>query len=135
MPIQEHQNSLMLYVVRTVGKMAFDGVTNKRTSFSEKELEQWIGGKTKTDEELRQLAMFRTDVLDFFLGPCVEKNKHFSKELSAHDERRYVFAAPAMQEYLAALYVVLGENKSALEKLSGQVSFNFTFTVEEISDL
>ncbi|KAK7882846.1 hypothetical protein WMY93_029020 [Mugilogobius chulae] len=122
MPIQEHHNSLMLYVVRTVGKLAFDGVTNKRTSFSETELEQWIGGKTKTDEELRQLAMFRTDVLDFFLAPCVESNKAPSSELSEQEEQRFVFAAPAMQEYLAALYVVLGENKSALEKLSKQVS-------------
>ncbi|KAJ0063427.1 hypothetical protein NL108_002631, partial [Boleophthalmus pectinirostris] len=122
MPIQEPQNSLMLYVVRTVGKLAFDGVTNKRMSFSEKELEQWIGGKTKTDEELRQLAMFRTDVLDFFLAPSVEKNKPFSSELSEHEEQRYVFAAPAMQEYLAALYVVMGENKSALEILTKQVS-------------
>ncbi|XP_029964936.1 NLR family member X1 [Salarias fasciatus] len=122
MPSLDYQNSLMLYVVRTVGKLAFDGVTYRRTSFSEEELEQWIGGKTKTDEELRQLAVFRTDVLDFFLTPCVESSKRFPEELSETDQRRYVFAVPAMQEYLAALYVVLGENKSALEKLSKQVS-------------
>lgn len=121
-PIKEHQNSLMLYVVRTVGKLAFDGVTNKRTSFSEEELEQWVGGKTKTDEELRQLAVFRTDVLDFFLVPCVKSGKAFPGEMIENDERRYVFAVPAMQEYLAALYVVLGENKSALEKLTKQLS-------------
>uniref|UniRef100_A0A4W6C343 NLR family member X1 n=1 Tax=Lates calcarifer TaxID=8187 RepID=A0A4W6C343_LATCA len=121
-PIQKHQSSLMLYVVRTVGKLAFDGVTYKRTSFSESELEQWIGGKTKTDEELRQLAMFRTDVLDFFLAPCVESGKHLPEALSQSDQRHYVFAVPAMQEYLAALYVVLGENKSALEKMTRQVS-------------
>ncbi|TNN33966.1 NLR family member X1 [Liparis tanakae] len=112
--LQKQRGSLMLYVVRTLGKLAFDGVTNKRASFSEEELEQWIGGKTKTDEELRQLAMFRTDVLDFFLAPSVEGG--------GAEGRRYVFAVPAMQEYLAALYVVLGENKSALEKLSTQVS-------------
>lgn len=121
-PIQEHQNSLMLYVVCTVGKLAYDGVTNKRTSFSEKDLEQWIGGETKTDEELRQLAMFRTDVLDFFLAPSVESNKNFRPDLSENKEKEFVFAAPAMQEYLAALYVVLGENKSALEILTRQVS-------------
>ncbi|XP_056139962.1 NLR family member X1 [Lampris incognitus] len=121
MPIQEHQNSLMLYVVRTVGKLAFDGVTNKCTSFSEQELEQWVGGKTKTDEELHQLAVFRTDVLDFFLVPCVKSGKFFPGEFG-EDEMRYVFAVPAMQEYLAALYVVLGENRSALEKLTKQVS-------------
>lgn len=121
-PIQDATSSLMLYVVRTVGKLAYDGVKNKRTSFSEEELEQWIGGKTKTDEELRQLAMFRTDVVDFFLAPCVESGRCLPGELSENNERRYVFAVPAMQEYLAALYVVLGENKSALEKLTKQVS-------------
>ncbi|XP_054650028.1 NLR family member X1 isoform X2 [Dunckerocampus dactyliophorus] len=132
-PNQDQHSSLMLYVVRTVGKLAYDGVTYKRTSFSEKELEQWIGGKTKTDEELRQLAVFRTDVLDFFLAPCVESSKHLPAELSEHDERRYVFAVPAMQEYLAALYVVLGENKSALEKLTKQVSVAIGQATEDVS--
>ncbi|KAG7471400.1 hypothetical protein MATL_G00124190 [Megalops atlanticus] len=123
----QQQGSLMLYVVRTVGKLAFDGVTNKRTSFSEEDLEQWVGGKTKTDEELRQLAVFRTDVLDFFLVPCVEAGEA--------EERRYVFAVPAMQEYLAALYVVLGENKSALEKLSKEVSSAIGQAGEEVTAL
>lgn len=130
--IQESHNSLMLYVVRTVGKLAFDGVTNKRTSFSEKELEQWIGGKTKTDEELRQLAVFRTDVLDFFLAPSVERNENLPEDLD-DEEQKYVFAAPAMQEYLAALYVVLGENKSALEKMSKQVFTAIGQTSEDLS--
>lgn len=131
--IQEQHSSLMLYVVRTVGKLAFDGVTNKRTSFSEEELEQWIGGKTKTDEELRQLAMFRTDVLDFFLAPCVESFKHSPEDPSQIDQKRYVFAVPAMQEYLAALYVVLGENKSALEKMTKQVSLAIGQASEDVS--
>lgn len=134
-PIHQHHGSLMLHVVRTVGKLAFDGVTYKRTSFSEKELEQWIGGKTKTDEELRQLATFRTDVLDFFLAPCVVSSKHLPDEPSENDERRYVFAVPAMQEYLAALYVVLGENKSALEKLTRQVSVAIGQASEDVSAL
>lgn len=135
-PIQDHHSSLMLYVVRTVGKLAFDGVTHKRTSFSEKELEQWIGGKTKTDEELRQLAVFRTDVLDFFLAPCVESGKKYLPgERGEHDERRYVFAIPAMQEYLAALYVVLGENKSALQKLTKQVSAAIGQASEDVTAL
>uniref|UniRef100_A0A8C5EQ31 NACHT domain-containing protein n=1 Tax=Gouania willdenowi TaxID=441366 RepID=A0A8C5EQ31_GOUWI len=133
--VQEHQNSLMLYVVRTVGKLAFDGVSHKRTSFSEKELEQWIGGETKTDEELRQLAVFWTDVLDFFMAPCIESSKHLLKDFSEADNRRYVFAVPAMQEYLAALYVVLGENKSALEKLSKQVSVAIGQAGEDVSAL
>lgn len=127
---QEQQNSLMLYVVRTVGKLAFDGITNKRTSFSAEELEQWVGGKTKTDEELQQLAVFRTDVLDFFLVP---RDDHGTDAESGG--RRYVFAVPAMQEYLAALYVVLGENKSVLEKLTKEVSEALGQASEDITSL
>ncbi|XP_066519113.1 NLR family member X1 [Hoplias malabaricus] len=127
---QEQQTSLMLYVVRTVGKLAFDGVTTKRTSFSENDLEQWIGGKTKTDEELQELAVFRTDVLDFFLIPCVEHRK-----LAESNEKRYVFAVPAMQEYLAALYMVLGENKSTLEKVTKQVSDVIGQASEDITSI
>lgn len=133
--LQEHQRSLMLYVVQTVGKLAFDGVKHKRTSFSEKELEQWIGGKIKTDEDLHQLAVFRTDVLDFFVAPCVESHKHFREIPSEADERRYVFAVPAMQEFLAALYVVLGENKSPLEKLTQQVSITINKANEDVNAL
>ncbi|PWA22094.1 hypothetical protein CCH79_00010234, partial [Gambusia affinis] len=132
---QEYQSSLMRYVVLTVGKLAFDGVLNKRTSFSDKELEQWIGGKTKTDEELHQLAVFQTDVLDFFLAPCVKSGNHSSKKLGEDDEKLYVFAVPAMQEYLAALYVVLGENKSALQKLTSQVSVAIGQASEDVSAL
>ncbi|XP_047246730.1 NLR family member X1 isoform X4 [Girardinichthys multiradiatus] len=131
---QEYHSSLMMHVVRTVGKLAFDGVMNKRTSFSDKELEQWFGGMTKTDEELHQLAMFQTDILDFFLAPCVKSGKHLSKEVNKHD-KQYVFAVPAMQEYLAALYVVLGENKSALEKLTNQVSVAIGEASEDVSAL
>ncbi|XP_067102954.1 NLR family member X1 isoform X1 [Osmerus mordax] len=127
---QEQQDSLMLYVVRTVGKMAFDGVSKKRTSFSEGELEQWVGGKTKTDEELQQLAVFRTDVLDFFLVPCMA-----SGAADPGEEKRYVFAVPAMQEYLAALYVVLGENKTALEKVTKQVSEAISQAGEDVNAL
>ncbi|XP_066565165.1 NLR family member X1 isoform X2 [Amia ocellicauda] len=116
--VGQQSTSLVHHVVQTVGKLAYDGVTNKRTSFSEKELEQWIGGKTKTDEELRQLAVFRTDVLDFFLVPCMET----SNLEEGGGETRYVFAVPAMQEYLAALYVVLGEKKTVLEKVGKQAS-------------
>lgn len=134
-PIQERHRSLMLYVVQTVGKLAFDGVTHKRTWFSEKEVEQWIGGKIKTAEDLHQLAVFRTDVLDFFLAPCVESHKHFRENPSEGDERRYVFAVPAMQEYLAALYVVLGENKSPLEKLTQQVSVTIGKANEDVNAL
>ncbi|XP_073674305.1 NLR family member X1 isoform X1 [Garra rufa] len=127
---QEQQNSLMLYVVRTVGKLAFDGITNKTTSFSAEEMEQWVGGKTKTDEELQQLAVFRTDVLDFFLVP---RDYHGIDPESG--SRRYVFAVPAMQEYLAALYVVLGENKTVLEKLTKEVSEALGQASEDISSL
>lgn len=128
---QQHQNSLMLYVVRTVGKLAFDGIRSKRTSYTKTDLEQWVGGKTKTDEELYQLAVFRTDVLDFFLVPCIEH----CANLTESDEERYVFAVPAMQEYLAALYVVLGENKTALEKVSLEVSSALGSAGEDITTL
>ncbi|KAI5098851.1 NLR family member X1 isoform X1, partial [Silurus meridionalis] len=128
---QENQNSLMLYVVRTVGKLAFDGVSSKHTSYSETDLEQWIGGKIKTDEELQQLAVFRTDVLDFFLVPFVEHGQ----KLTESNEKRFVFAVPAMQEYLAALYVVLGENKTALEKVTKQVSSVLGQAGEDITTL
>ncbi|KAL4647515.1 NLR family member X1 isoform X1 [Arapaima gigas] len=129
----DQQTSLMLYVVRTVGKLAYDGVKNKRTRFTEQELEQWVGGKTKTDEELHQLAVFRTDVLDFFLVPCVESMK--PQEAGKEVERRYVFAVPAMQEYLAALYVVLGENKTLMEKLTREVSHAVGQAGEDLTSL
>ncbi|XP_061072965.1 NLR family member X1 isoform X1 [Conger conger] len=129
---QAQQESLMRHVVRTVGKLAFDGVTKKRTSFSEDELEQWVGGKTKTDEELRQLAVFRTDVLDFFLVPS---ESHGAAEEGVPGGKRYVFTVPAMQEYLAALYVVLGENKSALEKVSEQLSSAIGQAGEDVTTL
>ncbi|TRY64626.1 hypothetical protein DNTS_004867 [Danionella cerebrum] len=127
-PVQ--QSTLMLYVVRTVGKLAFDGVTNKRTSFTDEELEQWVGGKTKTDEELQQLAVFRTDVLDFFLVPRGHRGAD-----PESGGRRYVFAVPIMQEYLAALYVVLGENKSVLEKLNREISEALGQASEDITSL
>ncbi|KAM9733935.1 NLR family member X1 [Menidia menidia] len=130
--VQEQKNPLMLYVVRTVGKLAYEGVTHKRTSFSERELEQWIGGATKTDEELRQLAIFQTDVLDFFFTPRVE-SRRYPSTLSENVERQYVFADPVMQEYLAALYVVLGENRSALGQLTRQVSTAIGQASEDIS--
>nr|XP_015192962.1 PREDICTED: NLR family member X1 isoform X1 [Lepisosteus oculatus]XP_015192963.1 PREDICTED: NLR family member X1 isoform X1 [Lepisosteus oculatus] len=124
-------SSLMYYVAQTVGKLAFDGVNYKRTCFSEEELEQWIGGKTKTDEELRQLAVFQTDVLDFFLVPYVGS----SRPGEDVGETRYVFAIPAMQEYLAALYVVLGENKTVLEKLGKQASEAIGQASEDLTSL
>ncbi|XP_028826535.1 NLR family member X1 isoform X2 [Denticeps clupeoides] len=130
---QDDQKSLMLYIVRTVGKLAFDGVSKKRTLFTVEDLEQLVGGKTKTDEELQQLAVFRTDVLDFFLVPSVESKMSFD-HIEA-DEKRFVFAVPAMQEYLAALYVVLGENKTVLEKLSKEVSVAFGQVGDDVTNL
>ncbi|KAJ7990454.1 hypothetical protein DPEC_G00300480 [Dallia pectoralis] len=130
-PAVDNQNSLMLHVVRTVGKLAFDGINKKQSSFTEEELEQFVGGKTKTDEELRQLAVFRTDVLDFFLMPCVKSKRSEIYE----KEKRYVFAVPTMQEYLAALYVVLGEDKTALERLSKEVTTIFGPVGEDVNTL
>ncbi|XP_034151604.1 NLR family member X1 isoform X2 [Esox lucius] len=120
-PSLRKQNSLMRHVVCTVGKLAYEGVQKKQRSFTEEELEQFVGGKTKTDEDLHQLAVFRTDILDFFLVPCVRTKR---SEVNEKD-KRYVFAIPTMQEYLAALYVVLGEKKTVLEKLNEGVSLFF----------
>lgn len=47
--------------------------------------------------------MFRTDVLDFFLVPCIETKGSEVDE----KEKHYVFAIPDMQEYRSALYTVL----------------------------
>ncbi|XP_058866129.1 NLR family member X1 [Acipenser ruthenus] len=127
--------SLMHYVAKTVGKLAYEGITCKRTSFTKEEVMEKIGEEDDSDEELRQLAVFRTDVLGFFLARCVQ-----SSPAGGMGEIRYVFTVPAMQEYLAALYVVLGEKKTVLEKLGkgaseviGQASDDLTTLLNVLS--
>ncbi|XP_051787913.1 NLR family member X1 [Erpetoichthys calabaricus] len=118
--------SLMRYVVKTVGKVAYEGIRAKKTSFTDEELQEWLDTKSQTDEELQQLGVLRTDVLDFFIAHRLDGNS---------DETRHVFVIPTMQEYLAALYVVLGEKKTVLEVLGKEVSEAIGQVSEDLTTL
>lgn len=104
--------SMMKYVAKTVGKLAYEGVMSRQTSFSEEDLRRCFEVEMKTESELNLLNVFRTDVFRFFLTPCVQAGK----------QHTFVFTIPAMQEYLAALYVVLGEKKTLAQKVGKEVS-------------
>ncbi|XP_035411730.1 NLR family member X1 [Cygnus atratus] len=104
--------SMMKYVAKTVGKLAHEGVTSRKTCFSEEDLRQCFEVEMKTESELNLLEVFRSDVFRFFLTPCVQPGK----------EHTFVFTIPAMQEYLAALYVVLGEKKTLAQKVGKELS-------------
>ncbi|NXC48037.1 NLRX1 protein, partial [Penelope pileata] len=104
--------SMMKYVAKTVGKLAHEGVVSRKTSFTEEDLQQCFEVEMKTERELNQLEVFRSDVFRFFLTPCVQPGK----------EHTFVFTIPAMQEYLAALYVVLGEKKTLVQKVGKELS-------------
>lgn len=104
--------SMMKYVAKTVGKLAHDGVMSRKTSFSEEDLRRCFEVEMKTESELNLLNVFRSDVFRFFLTPCVQPGK----------EHTFVFTIPAMQEYLAALYVVLGEKKTLGQRVGKEVS-------------
>ncbi|XP_064424844.1 NLR family member X1 isoform X2 [Latimeria chalumnae] len=104
--------SLMRYVAKTVGKLAYEGIKQKKTSFSEEDLRDSIEMETKTDEELNRVNVFKSDVMDFFITPCVQSS----------EDLQYVFTVPAMQEYLAALFIVLGERKTTLDRVGNEVS-------------
>lgn len=104
--------SMMKYVAKTVGKLAHEGVMSRKTCFSEEDLRQCFEVEMKTESELNLLEVFRSDVFRFFLTPCVQPGK----------EHTFVFTIPAMQEYLAALYVVLGEKKTLAQKVGKELS-------------
>ncbi|NWQ78772.1 NLRX1 protein, partial [Columbina picui] len=104
--------SMMKYVAKTVGKLAYEGVMSRKTCFSEDDLQQCFEVKMKTESELNLLEVFRSDVFRFFLTPCVQPGK----------EHTFVFTIPAMQEYLAALYVVLGEKKTLAQRVGKELS-------------
>ncbi|XP_061449098.1 NLR family member X1 [Rhineura floridana] len=104
--------SMMKYVAKTVGKLAYKGVMSRQTSFSEEDLRRCFEVEMKTESELNLLNVFRRDVFSFFLTPCVQSGK----------EHTFVFTIPAMQEYLAALYVVLGEKKTLTQRVGKEVS-------------
>ncbi|KAG9482580.1 hypothetical protein GDO78_011323 [Eleutherodactylus coqui] len=98
--------SLMFYVARTIGKLAYEGCNSRRTKFTLADITKCLHVQMNSEEELNLLTVFRSDAFRFFLTPCVQLGQ----------EDHFVFTIPAMQEYLAALYVVLGENKTALQR-------------------
>lgn len=104
--------SLMRYVARTVGKLAYEGCLSRRTRFTEDDVAKCFHVEMNSEEELNLVNVFRSDAFRFFLTPCLQPGK----------ENFYVFTIPAMQEYLAALYFVLGEHKTALQRLGKDVS-------------
>ncbi|XP_016289286.1 NLR family member X1 [Monodelphis domestica] len=106
------RTSLMAYAARTMGKLAYEGVASRKTYFSEKDVQECLESGVKTEEEFQLLHVFRRDALRFFLAPCVESGK----------QGTFVFTVPAMQEYLAALYIVLGEHKTAWQRVGKEAA-------------
>ncbi|XP_067826978.1 NLR family member X1 [Heptranchias perlo] len=115
--------SIVRYIAKTVGKVAYEGIEKKKTLFSEEDLQRCFGLDTKTEEELNQLTAFQIDMLGFFMSPSA---RHNSDPLLR-------FTIPAMQEYLAALYVVLGERKSVLERVGSAVSDTIGKASEDVT--
>ncbi|XP_009070199.1 PREDICTED: NLR family member X1 [Acanthisitta chloris] len=115
--------SMMKYVAKTVGKLAYEGVMSRKTCFSEEDLQQCFEVEMKTESELNLLEVFRSDVFRFFLSPCVQPGK----------EHTFVFTIPAMQEYLAALYVVLGEKKTLAQRVGKELSEIFGKVSEDVA--
>ncbi|XP_032328489.1 NLR family member X1 [Camelus ferus] len=104
--------SLMAYAARTMGKLAYEGVSSRKTYFSEEDVRGCLEAGLKTEEEFQLLHVFRRDALRFFLAPCVEPGH----------QGTFVFTVPAMQEYLAALYIVLGLRKTTLQRVGKEVA-------------
>lgn len=104
--------SMMAYAARTMGKLAYDGVATRKTYFSEEDVRGCLESGIKTEEEFQLLHVFRRDALRFFLAPCVEPGRSGT----------FVFTVPAMQEYLAALYIVLGLRKTTLQRVGKEVT-------------
>ncbi|EMP29005.1 NLR family member X1 [Chelonia mydas] len=115
--------SMMKYVAKTVGKLAHEGVISRRTCFSDEDLQKCFEVEMKTEGEINLLNVFRTDVFRFFLTPCVQPGK----------EHTFVFTIPAMQEYLAALYVVLGEKKTLAQRVGKEVSEVISKVSEDVT--
>ncbi|XP_036179921.1 NLR family member X1 [Myotis myotis] len=106
------QLSLMAYAARTMGKLAYEGVSSRQTRFSEEDVRGCLEAGVRTEEEFQLLHIFRGDALRFFLAPCVEPGHPGT----------FVFTVPAMQEYLAALYIVLGLRKTTLQRVGKDVA-------------
>ncbi|XP_054448382.1 NLR family member X1 [Pteronotus mesoamericanus] len=104
--------SLMAYAARTMGKLAYEGVSSRKTYFSEEDVRGCLEAGIRTEEEFQLLHVFRWDALRFFLAPCMEPERPGT----------FVFTVPAMQEYLAALYIVLGLHKTTLQRVGKEVA-------------
>lgn len=104
--------SLMAYAARTMGKLAYEGVSSRKIYFSEDDVRGCLEAGIRMEEEFQLLHVFRRDALRFFLAPCVEPGHPGT----------FVFTVPAMQEYLAALYIVLGLRKTTLQRVGKEVS-------------
>lgn len=103
--------SLMAYAARTMGKLAYEGVSSRKTHFSEEDVRGCLEAGIRTEEEFQLLHVFRRDALRFFLTPSVEPGH----------KGTFVFTVPSMQEYLAALYIVLGLRKTTLQRVGKEV--------------
>ncbi|XP_078389184.1 NLR family member X1 [Cetorhinus maximus] len=115
--------SIVRYIAKTVGKLACEGIAKKKMHFSEEDLQQCFELDNKTEEELNQLTAFQIDMLGFFMSPVAQHNS----------DPLLRFTIPAMQEYLAALYVVLGEKKSILERVGIVVSDTIGKASEDVA--
>ncbi|XP_051895885.1 NLR family member X1 isoform X2 [Pristis pectinata] len=115
--------SIVRYIAKTVGKLAYEGIEKKKVLFSEEDLQRSFGLDAMTEEELNQVTAFQIDMLGFFMSPIAQ---HSCEPLLR-------FTIPAMQEYLAALYVVLGEKKTILEQVGGTVSETIGKASEDVT--
>ncbi|XP_078055181.1 NLR family member X1 isoform X2 [Mustelus asterias] len=120
-----HQQNIstLRYIAKTVGKLAYEGTEKKKMLFSEGDLQRCFELDTKTEEELNQLTAFQVDMLGFFMSPTAQPDT----------EPLLRFTVPGMQEYLAALYVVLGEKKSVLERVGVAVSDTIGKASEDVT--
>ncbi|XP_069750843.1 NLR family member X1 [Narcine bancroftii] len=115
--------SIVRYIAKTVGKLAYEGIETKKVLFSEEDLQKSFGLDSMTEEELNQVTTFQMDMLGFFMSPIAQ---HSCEPLLR-------FTVPAMQEYLAALYVVLGEKKTILEQVGSAVSDTIGKASEDVT--
>ncbi|XP_078538312.1 NLR family member X1 isoform X2 [Lissotriton helveticus] len=117
--------SMMRYVAKSLGKLAHEGYKKRQTCFSEEDLQRCFEVEMKSEEELNLLTVFQRDVFRFFLSPCLEPGK----------EQMFVFTISAMQEYLAALFVVMGEHRSSLQRIGSEISETIGKVSEDLTTI
>ncbi|XP_078282912.1 NLR family member X1 isoform X1 [Rhinoraja longicauda] len=115
--------SIVRYIARTAGKLAYEGIEEKKVLFSEEDLERSFGLDAMTEDELNQVTDFQIDMLGFFMSPIAQQSS----------DPLLKFTIPAMQEYLAALYVVLGEKKTILEQVGSTLSDTIGKASEDVT--